>query len=157
MWTRFMDMHSGGGQKLKWAYIYIEAAEEEARSVFYAKFGRNPARVTCTCCGEDYVTSSEESLQQLTAYDRKCCYVYENAAGKRIVWSDYVNHADKKTFKGRWIEFQGTDALRQTPSSEPAMSLEEYFAQESVLKVPAAEISDEERKADVPEEGFVWR
>lgn len=27
MWTRFMDMHSGGGSKEKWEYIYIEAPE----------------------------------------------------------------------------------------------------------------------------------
>lgn len=35
MWTEFWDMHSGGGQKEKWAKIYIEAPEEEARVIFY--------------------------------------------------------------------------------------------------------------------------
>lgn len=28
MWTHFMDMHSGGGQKLDWPHIFIEAPEE---------------------------------------------------------------------------------------------------------------------------------
>lgn len=49
-----MDMHSGGGQKLDFSILYIEAPEDEAIGVFYNRFGRNPHRVTCTCCGPDY-------------------------------------------------------------------------------------------------------
>ncbi len=33
MWTQFHDMHSGGGQKLAWARIYIEAPEREAAQI----------------------------------------------------------------------------------------------------------------------------
>ncbi len=73
-WTEFMDMNSGGGQKLDWDYIYIEADEEEARSIFYAKFERNPNRVTCTCCGPDYSITTNDSLDQLTAYNRGCAW-----------------------------------------------------------------------------------
>jgi len=53
-----MDMHSGGDLKEKWQYIYIEAPEEEAKVIFYNRFGHNPNRVTCTCCGKDYSISS---------------------------------------------------------------------------------------------------
>ena len=35
-WTRFMDMHSGGGTKEKpFEYIYIQAPEKEAKVIFY--------------------------------------------------------------------------------------------------------------------------
>lgn len=70
MWTRFMDMHSGGGQKLDWSHIYIEAPEDEARRVFYAKFGRNPDNVTCDCCGNDYTVDESPSLALATAHER---------------------------------------------------------------------------------------
>ncbi len=75
MWTRFMDMHSGGNQKLDWAYIYIEAPEAAAREIFEGKFGRNPYNVTCDCCGEDYSISEDETLEQATKYNR---YRYNN-------------------------------------------------------------------------------
>jgi hypothetical protein len=69
MWTRFMDMHSGGGCKLDWEYIYIEAPEEEAIEVFSNKFGRDPEDVTCDCCGPDYCISEYDTLEEATRYD----------------------------------------------------------------------------------------
>jgi len=74
MWTRFMDMHSGGPAKEPpHEYIYIESAsEDEAKLIFYNRFGHNPDRVTCTCCGNDYSTSSDDTLAEVSAYDRKC-------------------------------------------------------------------------------------
>jgi len=72
-WTHFMDMHSGGGQKEKWAHIYIEAPENEARVIFYNKFGHNPDRVTCTCCGNDYsVIESDNVFLEQFSYKRWC-------------------------------------------------------------------------------------
>lgn len=63
MFTQFFDMHSGGGTKVEpYEVIVIEAPEVEAISIFYSRFGRNPHRVTCTCCGEDYAVSEHESL-----------------------------------------------------------------------------------------------
>lgn len=70
MWTRFMDMRSGGGQKEDFAYLYIEAAYQEAEIIFYNRFGHNPNRVTCTCCGNDYSISEGEDLKELTSFDR---------------------------------------------------------------------------------------
>jgi len=72
MWTKFWDMHSGGGTKLNWEIIYIEAPEKEAIEIFMDKFGRDPFNVTCDCCGDDYSVSSEETIEAVTAYDRKC-------------------------------------------------------------------------------------
>jgi len=70
MWTHFYDMHSGGGRKASHEHIYIEAPKEEATRVFYARFGHNPNRVSCTCCGEDYSISDDETFADLTHYQR---------------------------------------------------------------------------------------
>lgn len=70
MWTSFMDMHSGGSQKEKWARIYIEAPEQEAMVIFYNRFGRSADHVTCKCCGSDYSTSEYKTLEDATNYHR---------------------------------------------------------------------------------------
>ena len=72
-WTHFYDMHSGGETKEPpYGHIYIEAPEEEAVIIFYNRFGHNPHRVTCTCCGNDYSISESESLAQATGHQRGC-------------------------------------------------------------------------------------
>jgi hypothetical protein len=129
MWTRFMDMHSGGGLKESpYHYIHIEAPEKEARVVFYNRFGHNPERVTCTCCGQDYYIAEDETLEQQTAYDRNCRYDEESDL--------YVEE------RGRYGEYQ---------------TLDEYLARPDVLVIPAGDIKDEERVGEVPEQGYVWR
>ena len=72
MWTQFWDMRSGGGKKEKWEMIYIEAPAEEAKIIFYNRFGHSPDRVTCTCCGADYSIDEHEDFAQLTGYHRGC-------------------------------------------------------------------------------------
>jgi len=67
-----MDMHSGGGQKLEWSCIYIEAPEAEARVIFQNAFGRDPDNVTCNCCGQDYSVTESFSLAQATGFERNC-------------------------------------------------------------------------------------
>jgi hypothetical protein len=79
MWTRFMDMHSGGRAKVKngdveVCYIYIEAGEAEACQLFEKFFERDPRNETCNCCGGDYSIGEEESLEQATAFERGCAY-----------------------------------------------------------------------------------
>ena len=69
-WTRFWDMHSGGRQKLATALYFIEAPQAEAEVIFYNRFGRNPNRVTCTCCGEDYSINDYPTLDEATQYHR---------------------------------------------------------------------------------------
>lgn len=130
MWTQFWDMHSGGGQKLDWARIYIEADQQEAISVFYSRFGRNPDRVTCTCCGPDYSISTSETLEQVSGYHRNC-----------------------KTKDNKYIE-EVADDFR---SRKGYMTVEQYSALPEVKIIRASEIKDDERKHDVPEEGYVWQ
>jgi hypothetical protein len=71
MWTTFLDMHSGGDQKEKWGHIFIEAPEDEAQVIFYNRFGHNPNRVTCTCCGNDYSVDEHPTLEEATEFHRK--------------------------------------------------------------------------------------
>lgn len=75
-WTRFFDMHSGGGNKIKkYEYIYIEADYTDAINIFKNRFDRNPYNVTCTCCGEDFSINVEgDDLHQATAHERNCEY-----------------------------------------------------------------------------------
>ena len=126
-----MDMHSGGGQKEEeWAFIYIEAPQKEAEIIFYNRFGHNPNRVTCTCCGEDYSISEEEELAQITAYDRGCDYIEE----------------DKK-----YIEKQ-----RKESWAKDHITLEQYVNSPGVLIIRTEEIKPEERIGELPEQGYVW-
>jgi len=70
VWTHFHDMHSGGGQKLAWAHIYIEAPEAVAADYLVSRFGRSPYNVTCDCCGDDYSVSEELTLEAASWYER---------------------------------------------------------------------------------------
>ena len=81
MWTKFMDTYSGGNKKENWENIYIEAPKEEAKVIFYNRFGHNPDRVTCTCCGPDYSIYEEETLQ-----DSK------NAARREVDCKNFQRH-----------------------------------------------------------------
>ena len=71
MWTRIWDMHSGGDSKEPFEKCYIEAPLDEAESVFYARFGHSPHRVTCTCCGPDYCLDEYETLEEATAFHQR--------------------------------------------------------------------------------------
>jgi hypothetical protein len=130
MWTRFIDMRSGGGCKEKpFETILIEAQEAEAKVIFYNRFGHNPERVTCTCCGEDYSINSHESLSQITAFDRGC------------------RHEG-----GQWIE----EPDRRYHPTLDVMPLKDYLSKAHVLVICAEEIKPSERQGDVPQQGYVW-
>ena len=126
MWTHFWDMHSGGGQKENFGHCYIEAPENEAKVIFYNRFGHNPERVTCTCCGDDYSISEYETLEQATAYERNCKY-HDNG----------------------YIEEKG-DSYREY------LTLPEYLKKSDVLVIFAADIKDTERVGSIPQQGYVW-
>ncbi len=68
MWTKFWDMNSGGVRKEKWDLIFIEAPIDEAELIFFNRFGHNPNRVSCTCCGSDYAIDDAETLEELQEY-----------------------------------------------------------------------------------------
>lgn len=97
MWTRFMDMHSGGRAKVKNGdvevqYIYIEAGESEACQLFEKFFEHDPRNETCNCCCGDYSIGEEDSLEQATAFERGCSF---SAADKRYVQSPGEYHKYK--------------------------------------------------------------
>ena len=132
MWTTFWDMHSGGRTKEPpYEKIYIEAPEDEAMVIFYNRFGHNPDRVSCTCCGSDYSIYSHDDLLQATAYHRGCEY---DSNQKK-----YVDSPSTKQY-----------------SFNEYCTLEEYESRDDVLIIRAAEIKDTEREGDVPDEGYVW-
>jgi hypothetical protein len=142
-WTRFMDMHSGGGSKEKWEYIYIEAPQDEAEIIFYNKFGHNPNRVTCTCCGNDYSISEGENLAQLTAYERNC------------EWDDR---------KKKYIEEQEQNKvrIRKTCKTKPEdkwglyIPLSEYLKNANIKIIDKSQIKPEECLGSLPQQGYVW-
>jgi len=144
MWTQFWDMHSGGGQKEKFAECYIEAPQAEAEVIFYNRFGHNPNRVTCTCCGNDYSISEEETLEQLTGYHRGCAAVYTLNGDEIEKWqsgaeSKYVERAESKgLYPNKYV------------------TLEEYVKDESVCVIYAKDILPGERNGELPEQGYVW-
>lgn len=153
-WTQFWDMHSGGGCKEDpYDKIYIEAPEEEAKVIFYNRFGHNPERVTCTCCGSDYSISEEESLEVATAYHRNCAYAYfHKKTGKRFEGKSYYDRPDNWTkWDGRYIEESRNDGY-----SSPYMTVEEYAKLPSVLIIRKEDIAQEERVGEVPDQGYVW-
>jgi hypothetical protein len=129
-WTLFWDMHSGGGLKEEWAKIYIEAPMEEAKVIFYNRFGHNPERITCSCCGPDYSIAENETLKEASAYHRGCLY----------------DRVEKK-----WIEKweRGGFYSRYVP-------LEEYVKQSDVLIIYDKDIQPYERLGSVPRQGYVW-
>ena len=97
-WTQFWDMHSGGGLKEEpFNRIYIQAPEEEAKSIFYGLFSHSPDRVSCTCCGADYSASEGKSLALATAYHRgakwnKETNNYDHRGGKPI--AEYIKEEE---------------------------------------------------------------
>jgi hypothetical protein len=126
-----MDMHSGGGQKEKHSYIYIEAPEQEAKLIFYNRFGHNPDRVTCTCCGEDYSIRDSETFEQSSGYDRGCAYSEAQDA--------YIERTSTCKFR--------TQSYQTVP---------EYRANPNVLVIEAADILDSEREGTIPDQGYIW-
>lgn len=126
-WTRFMVMHSGGHQKLDWSHIYIEAPIEQAKVIFYNRFGLNPDGVTCTCCGSGYSIDESDGIVQATGYDRHC-----KCTKNGYVDEPVSNRA--KTF----------------------IPLDEYIKGNDVCFVFERDIKPEERIGSVPEQGYAW-
>lgn len=66
-WTVFCDLHSGGRPKLAWTEIFVEGDGPAATEVFKRQLGRDPAHVTCACCGADYNIDTRDSLAAAAA------------------------------------------------------------------------------------------
>ena len=155
MWTQFMDMHSGGGAKEEWKYIYIEAPEKEAVTIFYNRFDHNPYRVTCTCCGDDYsVSESEyETLEEATAYERGCDYAYFNKDGIEIPQNEawIRGTGDEDGCYSKYVERPSKE--KYAPKYVP---LKEYLKNPKINVIYKENILPKERTGDVPKQGYVW-
>lgn len=147
-----MDMHSGGGCKEDATYIYIEAPQSEAELIFYNKFGHNPNRVTCTCCGEDYSISEGESLREITAYERGCDWAYFDKDGmecdENVAWvrgkglRKGCSHGYVERWNGHsWSKYK---------------TLEDYLAGEGILVIKSDDILPEWRTGSLPDQGYIW-
>lgn len=139
-WTHFWDMHSGGSCKEPpFEHIYIQAPTEEAKRVFYGRFGHNPERVTCTCCGEDY-SISEGALAEVTGYQRGAVGTYFNAEGEQVDFYD-TPIAERKRLVHRYVG---------------GRTIQDYITEKNVLLVTEEDIAPEWRSAKVPRQGYVW-
>jgi hypothetical protein len=152
-WTHFHDMHSGGGQKLAWGHIFIEAPQKEAEVVFQNRFKRNPNRVTCTCCGPDYSISEEPTLLQVTAFYRGCEYVYRRPDGSEC--------DEREGFvSGKGIQDGYKGGYEERPAKRfrmhEYMTLEDYIASGKAHFIYASNINPEERNGSLRAEGYVW-
>ncbi len=144
MWTLFWDMHSGGGTKEDpYESIYIEASEKEAVVIFYNRFGHNPERVSCTCCGEDYSISESKTFKQASAYHRGCVSA-SSKNGKKWQYfeaSENLPEGWKKSKYDSWDKYQ---------------TVAQYKRNKNVLTIPKSKILQSERIGEVPQEGYVW-
>ena len=147
LWTHFMDMHSGGGQKEPWAHIYIEAPEDEARAVFFHRFGHDPEHVTCDCCGDDYSISSGDSLAQLTGYHRNCRALEtpRDPETGRYLNDDPILRAHYYLEEGEEPP-TGYHVAPKLYSFGDYQSLDAYVQSAGVLVIRASDIKPEERR-----------
>jgi hypothetical protein len=161
-WTQFWDMHSGGGQKEeKWSMIYIEAPIDEAKVIFYNRFGHNPERVTCTCCGEDYSISESKWFSQLSGFHRGCRNLVTPRDEKTGL---FINQSENEEFQKHHYLEEGEDPPKGFKVEEGSygsrlhtyLSCDEYSKKEGVLVIRKEEISDDQRRGYVPEQGYVW-
>lgn len=99
-WFHFWDMSSGGGQKLAWKHIFIQARNEDAAvNKFKRLFDRDPHNVTCSCCGPDYSISDDDTLENLTAYHRNCKWVASSVDEDGVV-TDQGHYAEEPRGEG---------------------------------------------------------
>lgn len=131
MWALFWDMHSGGSTKYEsFDKIYVEAANEaEARTTFARATGRDPAHVTCNCCGKDYSVSFDPTLERASAYHRNCRYD-KDAKG-------YVEEQDDREYAKPYVPLaeylKRPDVLViESPHKDILAALDEYVSRSGV-------------------------
>lgn len=170
-WTLFWDMHSGGGLKeAPYSKIYIEAPEDEARVIFYNRFGHNPERVSCTCCGDDYSIDESSTFKLASGYHRNCATLEtpRDEDGRYSTPDDewfnahyYLEPDEEDEARERGWTVQENTRRRigrehGSPDFGVYLTIEDYVAQPDVLVIRAGDIKDSERSGDVPEQGYVW-
>ena len=163
VWTHFWDMHSGGSTKEPpYESIYIQAPLDEAKVIFYNRFGHNPERVSCTCCGDDYSISESPSLEEASGYHRNCAYAWFDAQGNEMPeeWDPRSLDPHRLYGAARDQGYEQRIVERADPMKASyghgLLTLHEYEAQDNVLIIGADEITPDERHGSIPEQGYVW-
>ena len=161
-WTSFWDMHSGGDLKTEFAFIFIEAPEGEAKIVFYNRFGFNPERISCSCCGGDYSIDEDDSLEQMTGFHRGCRAVEQKRGEDGLCKPlpkgvNYYLEAGEDPPPGFTASAGWREGKYQTLAQflKGTSTMTEPKAKICVIR--AKDIKPEERIGTVPEEGWVWR
>ena len=164
-WTLFWDMHSGGCTKEDpYDKIYIQASKEEAKVIFYNRFGHNPDRVSCTCCGSDYSISESPTLEDASGFHRNCRYAYKDPKGKEVPQNKaWVSGKGlKRGYYAGYVEERddGSDKYYNTKAeakkSKPYIKLKNYIKQKDVLVIYDKDIKASERTGSIPKQGYVW-
>jgi len=159
-WTLFWDMHSGGSLKEPpYDKIYIEISREVAERVFQAKFGHNPNRVTCTCCGEDYSISDYDTLEEASAYHRNCIWAEPKRPDNYNKLSFQEQCEWSKIHPGGWFESLNTvpnDWRTDSKSDKDVIPLQEYVSRKNIKVICANEITDAEKNTELGGRGYVW-
>lgn len=158
VWTRFNDMHSGGHQKLEFAIYYINAPEKEAKIIFYNRFGRNPYRITCTCCGEDYCASEYDSLEEATAFDRNCKRIsFRKDNGEMIDGRPkYDGTQESFVIDGHPVDYKYIEEPNEN-CIQTWIPFTEYINNNSMCIISNSDIKENERSGELPIEGYVWQ
>lgn len=157
--TLFWDTHSHGTQKEKWSKIYIEAPEDIARKVFFAKFQHNADRVSCTCCGPDYSVSEDDTFAEASAYHRNVPHAY-NPKNK----DEYGDIEPGESLPKGWVWGESTLIKAKCQRFEngrfdDTMSVEYYLRNGDCLFIDKKEVEDilsQVGQVDIPRQGWVW-
>jgi hypothetical protein len=95
-WTKFFDMHSGGGAKTPHEIIIINAPMAEACEIFERVFGRDPHNTTCDCCGSDYSIGEHATLNEAKKYSHE-----RELATARIIQRKEIKALDNSENNGK--------------------------------------------------------
>lgn len=68
-WTRFYDMHSGGSPKSQFDYIFVEAAEDDARDLVSEALSVDAWGIACDCCGANFSAMEDPTLTEVLEGD----------------------------------------------------------------------------------------
>lgn len=157
-WAQFWDMHSGGGTKVPpFEKIYVQLPDgADPVVVFQNLFGRNPNRVTCTCCGEDYSIDSGDSLRQLTGYQRGCaCDAGRYIERGKLLGPSHKYRLGVTTVDGQVVEGR-VSAIPTEPVYSEIVLLSDYVLRPNVLVVYLDELPDDVVRGTPHEEGYHW-
>lgn len=152
-WTQFWDMHSGGGLKEPYHFIFIEAPSDEAEVIFYNRFHHSPGRVSCTCCGADYSVTEYPTLGQATAYHRGCKSITYRVDGI----DKYTKEPATESVAVEEPSDRSYEAAKYLPLDEWLEAHSEPGNEDSVLVIRKEDIKPEERRGEVPQQGYVWQ